>query len=236
VSIVAKIRRGEGPVWGRAKRLAKAGLAFHLPVNAMTRPIWKVLYGVHVSIREGWIWTRRFFWNEPLFRSQCESVGAGFQLEELPYLIGRGKIDIGDGVRLSGKSSFAFNNRHAALPTLTLGDATFLGHGCSIRVASSVMIGRYCLIAGGVTIADYDGHPLAAVRRRANETSAWKDVKPVKIGDDVWIGVGALILKGVTIGDRSIVAAHAVVTKDVPADCVVAGNPAVVVKRLVAGG
>ena len=53
------------------------------------------------------------------------------------------------------------------------------------------------------------------------------------IGDDVWIGnCGALILKGVTIGDRAIVAARSVVTKDVPPDCVVAGNPARVVKQL----
>jgi maltose O-acetyltransferase len=54
------------------------------------------------------------------------------------------------------------------------------------------------------------------------------------IGDDVWVGNGAMILKGVTIGDRAVVAARAVVTKDVPPDTVVAGNPARVVKTLLA--
>jgi acetyltransferase-like isoleucine patch superfamily enzyme len=53
---------------------------------------------------------------------------------------------------------------------------------------------------------------------------------PVKIGDNVWIGMNAVILKGVTIGDNSIVAAGAVVTKSVPANTIVAGNPAAVVK------
>ena len=54
----------------------------------------------------------------------------------------------------------------------------------------------------------------------------------MRIGDDVWIGGGSLILKGVSIGDRAIIAARSVVTKDVPADTVVAGNPARIVKQL----
>ena len=53
---------------------------------------------------------------------------------------------------------------------------------------------------------------------------------PVKIGDNVWIGMGAVILKGVTIGDNSVVAAGAIVTKSIPANTIVAGNPAEVVK------
>ena len=55
---------------------------------------------------------------------------------------------------------------------------------------------------------------------------------PVKICDNVWIGMNAIILKGVTIGENSVVAAGAVVTKSVPANVVVAGNPAVVIKKL----
>jgi acetyltransferase-like isoleucine patch superfamily enzyme len=203
-----------------------------LPVNAVTRPLWNLAYALHVGTREGLIWIRRFFWNEPLFRSQCAAVGVGFSMEELPYLNGHGKIAIADHVRLSGKSSFTFNNRFQQEPTVRLGDRTFVGHQCTFRVASKVEIGCDCLIAGSVSIADYDGHPVDATRRRAGEASALEDVRPVVIGNDVWIGKGATILKGVEIGDRSIVAARAVVTKSVPADCIVAGNPARVVKRL----
>src|SRR5438477_1526329 len=56
------------------------------------------------------------------------------------------------------------------------------------------------------------------------------ETRPVKISDNVWIGMNAIILKGVTIGENSVVAAGAVVTKSVPANCIVAGNPAAVVK------
>jgi NDP-sugar pyrophosphorylase family protein len=87
------------------------------------------------------------------------------------------------------------------------------------------------LIAGGVTIADYDGHPLDDVARRAGAPPLASEIKPVTIGDDVWIGQGAVVLKGVKIGDRAIVGAHAVVTRDVPADCVVAGNPSRIIRE-----
>jgi acetyltransferase-like isoleucine patch superfamily enzyme len=153
-------------------------------------------------------------------------------MEELPYIQGCGRIVIGDGVRLSGQPQLGFNNRHNDRPLLSIGDGTFIGHYTSISVAEAVRIGRHCLLAGGVSIADYDGHPLNAEARRAGETSPLAEVRPVTIGDDVWIGTGATILKGVIVGDRAIVGAHAVVTKDVPPDTVVAGNPARVVKSL----
>ena len=96
-------------------------------------------------------------------------------------------------------------------------------------------IGKHCLLSGGVSVSDYDGHPTDAVLRRTSPAPR-ESIEPVVIGDDVWIGAAARILKGVTIGDRSIVGAGAIVTKDVPPDVVVAGNPARVVKWLVAAG
>src|SRR5439155_16972078 len=143
-------------------------------------------------------------------------------MEMLPYLTGRGRIVIGRWVRLSGKSSIGFSNRLHAEPELVIGDETFIGHDCSLGVADSVRIGRHCLLAGRVRVADFDGHPLDAGQRRANEPTPREGVRPVVIGDDVWIGAGAVILKGVTVGDRSVVGAGAVVTKDVPPDVVVA--------------
>ena len=74
---------------------------------------------------------------------------------------------------------------------------------------------------------------LRADERRSGVTFTADNVLPVTIGNDVWIGHGAVILKGVRIGDRSVVGARAVVTRDVPADTVVAGNPARVVKSLI---
>jgi acetyltransferase-like isoleucine patch superfamily enzyme len=232
MSLATKIRKGEGPFWGALKRTILGALRFHLPVSAPTRPIFRACYLLHVAAREGLIWALRFFWYEPLFRSQCTSVGAGFRMEKLPYMGGRGRLVIGRGVRLSGKSAFGFSNRAHAEPELIIGDDTFVGHACVINVAKSVRIGRHCLLAGGVRMADFDGHPINAARRRAGMPTPPETIRPIVIGDDVWIGSGASILKGVTVGDRSIVGAGAIVTKDVPPDTIVAGNPARVIKHI----
>jgi acetyltransferase-like isoleucine patch superfamily enzyme len=217
----------------KLRPIARRLLSAHLPVGAVARPVWGLLYQLHVVGREGLLWAQRFFWNEPLFRGQCAEVGSGFRMELLPYLSGRGRIVIGNAVRLSGKPSIAISNRLNAQPQFQIGDGTFIGHGCHFGIAESIQIGRNCLLAGGVSVRDLDGHPVDAERRRAGEPTPPAGVRPVVIEDDVWIGATAIILKGVTIGARSIVGAGAVVSRDVPPDCVVAGNPARVVKELI---
>ena len=230
---IERIRRGEGPFWGRMKRTAKAVLSFHIPANRLTLPIFRIAYRFHVVVRESWIWTKRFFWNEPLFRSQCVSVGSGFQMEQLPYIVGTGRIVIDDKVRLSGRQSIAFGrSMSTTLPEFVIGEGTFIGHQCSFNIGRSIRIGKHCLLAAGVAVFDMDGHPQDAALRRAGEPSPPESIGPVVIGDDVWVGNGALILKGVTIGDRAIIAARSVVTRDVSSDTVVAGNPAQMVKTL----
>jgi carbonic anhydrase/acetyltransferase-like protein (isoleucine patch superfamily) len=232
MSLFAKIRRGEGPFWGGVKSLLKWTLRFHLPVFWLTRPFFALCYYVHVFIRETWLRFARFFWYEPLFRSQCQRVGEGFEMETLPYIHGSGHITLGDRVRFGGQPVFVFGNRGEQPPELSLGDGTFLGHLVIISCAARVEIGKHCLIAAGVQISDYDGHPLDAAQRRAGEPTPPENIRPVVIGDDVWIGQSAIVLKGVTIGPRAIIGAGAVVTRDVAADSVVAGNPARVVKQL----
>lgn len=232
MSILVKIRRGEGPLWRSLKQLAKRLLTSHIPVRGPLRTIYGLLYRVHVVGRESALWLLRFFWFEPLFRSRCYSVGSRFRMEQLPYMTGCGHIEIGEGVHLSGKSSIGFNNRIHSLPRLLIGDETFIGHQCTFSIAQAIIIGRHCLVAGEVRVQDQDGHPLDASLRRQGEPVSADMIRPVKIGDDVWIGAGAVILKGVSIGDRAIVAARSVVTRDVPADVVVAGNPARIVKNL----
>ena len=90
-----------------------------------------------------------------------------------------------------------------------------------VRIGDHVMIGPHTLIT---TVS----HPLSAQERR--EYHAW--AKPVRIGNDVWIGGNVTILPGVTIGDNAVIGAGAVVTEDVPANCVAAGVPARVIKKL----
>ncbi|MFQ3649078.1 MAG: DapH/DapD/GlmU-related protein [Gemmataceae bacterium] len=228
----ARIRRGEGPFWSRVKWLVKRSLQVHLPVFWLTRPLFSGCYYLHVFIRETWLRLARFFWYEPLFRSQCVQVGKGFQMEALPYIHGSGRITLGDHVRFGGQPVFVFGNRGEQLPEISLGDGTFLGHLVILTCAHEIRIGNHCLIASGVQISDYDGHPLDAQHRRAGNPTPPEHIRRVIIEEDVWIGQSAIILKGVHIGARSIVGAGAVVTRDVPPDVVVAGNPARVVKHL----
>lgn len=123
-----------------------------------------------------------------------------------------------------------------------VGDYTLL-NGALLMAEEEIVIGSYCLISWNVGIADSDFHPLEPALRRidAMAISPYSQprperppigTKPVHIGDNVWIGMNAVILKGVTIGENSVVAAGSVVSKSVPANVVVAGNPAVIVKEL----
>jgi len=207
-------------------------LSFHIPVAGPTRALFRTAYRLHAGAAELGRWALRFMWFEPLFRGQCAAVGSGFRLERLPYIQGAGRIVVGKNVRLSGRQNIHFSARYGRPPQLLIGDDTFVGHGCAFHIGRSVRIGCHCLLAGGVQVFDLDGHPLDAADRRAGLPTPASAVRPVEIGDDVWVGSGALILKGVTIGPRSIVAARAVVTADVPPDVVVAGNPARVIRHL----
>jgi len=94
-----------------------------------------------------------------------------------------------------------------------------------------------------VSVFDNDSHPMD-LEARMQQTVAYRSGRaataprpaaaPVRIGEGVWIGCNSFIGKGVSIADGSVVAAHSVVTKDVPANCLVAGNPARVVRSLLA--
>ncbi len=232
MSILSRPRSRNSQFWLFVKFAVMRINQIHMPVTSLTRPLFAGLYVLHVSIREGLIRLFRFLWFEPLFRSQCERVGPRFQMEQLPYITGNGRIVVGSDVRLSGKSSIGFASHTSNKPALIIGDFTFIGHNCTFLVGQSVTIGKHCLLAGGVRVSDFDGHPIDAAQRRNNQPFSSESIRPVSIGDDVWIGSGTHVLKGVRIGDRSIIGAGSMVTNDVPADVVAAGNPARVVKAL----
>lgn len=108
---------------------------------------------------------------------------------------------------------------------LTIKGGTYL-NGCEIECSNSIDIGSNCAIAGSVKIMDRSWHKISYEDNVGKE-----DAAPIMIGNKVWIATRAIILPGVTIGDGAIVAAGAVVTKDVPARCMVAGVPARVIKE-----
>ena len=147
-------------------------------------------------------------------------------------------VVFGNHVSVYGGCSFSVG----ANGSCRVGDFTLL-NGALVMAEERIEIGSHCLISWNVGIADSDFHPLAPAQRIIDSHALapfFKDrpprpeirTAPVIISDNVWIGMNAVILKGVTIGENSVVAAGAVVTKSVPANVVVAGNPAVVTKQL----
>src|SRR5438034_6391612 len=147
-----------------------------------------------------------------------------------------GAVVFGDHVSVYAGCSFAIGENGRC----TIGDFTLL-NGALIMAEEKIDIGSHCLISWNVGIADSDFHPLEPAQRLIDAQALAPFFKerpprpqlktaPVKIADNVWIGMNAVILKGVTIGDNSVVAAGSVVTKSVPSNTIVAGNPAAVVK------
>lgn len=106
------------------------------------------------------------------------------------------------------------------------GENVFINFGAVILDCAKVTIGAHTLIAPGVHIYTAQ-HPLEAAER-----AVWEDCKPVTIGEQCWIGGHATICPGVTIGNRSVIGAGSVVTKDIPEDCLAVGNPAKVIRKL----
>lgn len=132
---------------------------------------------------------------------------------------------------------------------IKIGKRTFINAGTNIISINEIEIGDDVTIGWNIYIYDHDSHSLDYrfrkddIERQREDFYAnrnfifskdWSTVKsaPIKICNKVWIGFNAIILKGVTIGEGAIVAAGAVVTKDVPAWTVVAGNPATIVKKI----
>ncbi len=166
----------------------------------------------------------------PIVQAIAVDFGKHISIERIPYIWGKGKLSIGDNVRISGKISIAYSRRPNVVPELIIGKNVFIGHGSAFMLASSITIGDYCLIGGGVRIQDNDGHPLDPELRKRREKVSDKNIAAVVLGENVWVGARATILKGVTIGDNAVIGTGSIVTKDVAAGAVVAGNPARVIR------
>jgi len=146
-------------------------------------------------------------------------LGGSVRYDEQPG----GRLEIGDSVTL-----FRDVGLYLAKPgaTISIGEQTYLNRRTELVCAQRIAIGARCAISWDVLITDTDNHWL-----ENRETTL-----PVAIGDEVWIGARATVLKGVTIGDGAVVAAGAVVTRDVAPRTLVAGVPARVIDDAVTWG
>ena len=181
-------------------------------------------------------WTRRL-----AGRATCDLAQGARLLAAARILNASGcsaRIQIGAQSLIEGELFvFAHGGR------ISIGESCFVGPGARVWSAGRIDIGNRVLISHNVNIFDSLTHPLSPRKRHAQfqaiaSTGHPRSIElaeePVNIGDDAWIGAGATILKGVSIGPSAVVGACAVVTRDVPAATVVAGNPAVPIRTLTA--
>jgi acetyltransferase-like isoleucine patch superfamily enzyme len=163
-------------------------------------------------------------------RRFLSTYGRRIVLDGLAF-IGRGvEIEIGRRGRLAlGRWSWIGHGTklrcHEGM--VSIGAKSVLGQECTISAYRHVSIGRECVIADRVMMIDFD-HGAADVERPIRLQGIYK--RDVRVGHNVWIGYGACILRGVTVGDNAVIGANAVVTRDVPENAVVGGVPARVLR------
>jgi len=147
---------------------------------------------------------------------------------------GRGKVFLGDEVvlgfrkgPLQGNGSILIQARKEK-SVIEVGAGSTTGNNVTMIACDKIIIGEGCQIGDGVTIFDSDFHEINPITRKATEGFC----APVIVGENVWLGSRAMILKGVTIGDGSVIAAGSVVSKSIPARCLAAGVPAKVIREI----
>jgi acetyltransferase-like isoleucine patch superfamily enzyme len=161
---------------------------------------------------------RRFWMRKAAERGRGRRRGqTGAQIAKGAKLMGGGTFVLGAGSRIK-EDARIFVDKGA---TLTLGPGAAIGIRNIINVAQSVTIGARSRLSWDCQILDTDFHAVLDA-----DGNPFPKTKPVVIGEHVLVGTRAMILKGVTIGDGAIIAAGAVITKDVPAGAIMGGNPA----------
>ena len=141
--------------------------------------------------------------------------------EERRDLLGRLLGEIGDGVVVKPPFRCDYGSR------IAIGARTFVNYGCVMLDVAPIRIGSACQLATGVQLLTAT-HPIDPEPRR----HGWEYAEPIAIGDNVWLGGGAIVCPGVVIGSDTVVGAGAVVTRDLPARVVAVGNPARVLREI----
>ncbi|VAW01360.1 Acetyltransferase (isoleucine patch superfamily) [hydrothermal vent metagenome] len=190
-------------------------------VRRDTRPKW--LFDLMIRFRDGW--AKRFVF--PHF----DAIGPDAKF------IGPRHIQVFGAGITAGRALHVIASKDAPVRLtvwaaagksgqIKLGDCVLITGGVRLLASQRITVGDGCMFAAGAVISDCDWHGIY------DRTEIDQDAKPVTLADNVWIGTNAFVGKGVNIGKNSIVGAGAIVTKDVPANVVVAGNPAKIVKKL----
>lgn len=190
----------------------------------------------------------RFYpmYNRLIFKLNDVHYGKNFKVFNKIYLIGKGTIKIGNDFMFTSGDCInpISRNLRGCIYTephskITIGDRVGISSS-SFWISKELTIGNDVKIGADTLVIDTDSHQIDYRLRKKfphnQEEAIFLNSQihsaPITIEDDVWIGAKCIILKGVTIGARSIIGAGSVVTKNIPSDCIAAGNPCKVIKHL----
>jgi acetyltransferase-like isoleucine patch superfamily enzyme len=171
----------------------------------------------YVVLGARWIWLKLRWGNRLVTDGPCFICGnVKFEIgRDAKVVLGRWSW-LGDGCKIRAHEG-----------VIEIGAKSVLGQECTLSCYQHISVGRECIVADRTMMIDFD-HGTAEVERPIREQGIYK--RDVRVGHNVWIGYGACLLRGVTVGDNSVVGTYAVVTKDVAADTVVGGAPARVLR------
>ncbi len=202
---VSGVRRPPAPLRGGPVALLR-----FMRANGMLRPGYAALLA-------------RFAWLKLRFGRRLQTEGLCFVCPGVKLEIGRGAtLRVGRWAWIGHGCKIRVHEGE-----VSIGAKTVIGQECTISAFQRVSIGRECIIADRVMLIDFD-HGVTEVERPIRLQGIYK--RDVEVGHNVWIGYGACILRGVSIGENSVIGTSAVVTASFPADAVLAGVPARVIR------
>jgi acetyltransferase-like isoleucine patch superfamily enzyme len=209
---------------------------FHVFAFPTVKAIHGTLYNVHKILAEGVEWIMRAMYWTPLFQSQLVTPARKlFLYTGMPQILGPLKISIGEGARISGHTTFTARSHGNGEKQLIIGKNVGIGWQTTIAVGGKVTLGDNVRVAGRSFLAGYPGHPIDPEMRAQGLPDTEDQIGNITLENDVWLGTGAFVMAGVTIGRGSVIAAGSVVTKDIPPMVVAAGVPAKVIKQIKGG-
>jgi maltose O-acetyltransferase len=153
---------------------------------------------------------------------RCTRVGSLPRVYGRPRITNLGKIIIGDKFIFFSNTVTSEMVAHAG-GRIEIGNGVFMNYGASVSAHQLVRIGDGCQIGTYCCLMDNDYHSV-------EDRSKPGESRPIILGENVWLGVRVIVLKGVTIGDNAVIGAGSVVIRDVPANCLAAGVPAGVIR------
>ena len=179
----------------------------------------------------GFIKTKYFFPDHVIIKGKINISGIPVFVFDF-----NGKLILGNNVSLKSNKKSYHIHMHSSVKLMAdkkdamiiIGDNTRINGAC-IHACERIEIGKNCLIAANTQIFDGSGHDLS-IDDPENRINTTGDTRPIKIGNNVWIGANCIIMPGVNIGNGSVIAAGSVVIKDIPEMCVAGGNPAKIIK------